>query len=125
MSTVSVLKARGLFTADNPYGARPEGALTTADNVVIRNKDVIEPRRGGNYMTYGFGSTSDRAASFHYYGSTLIVHYGTTSLAYDTGSAFTAYSGSHTAPDATLLRMKSAHESSHVHDRYAPRGGRP
>lgn len=46
------LQATGLFT--NPSDmTRPEGALTVADNVVIRRPNIIEPRRGIEaYATY-------------------------------------------------------------------------
>jgi hypothetical protein len=46
------LQATGLFT--NPSDlTRPEGALTVADNVVVRRPNIIEPRRGVEaYSTY-------------------------------------------------------------------------
>lgn len=36
----------GLHTAPSAYGTVPPGALKTADNVVIRNPSVVEPRPG-------------------------------------------------------------------------------
>lgn len=105
---IKVTKAAGLYTSDNPYGAVPEGSFAQADNVVIRARDVVEPRRGGENLTYTFGSGSDRASEVAFFGTTPIVHTSVNALARDTGSAFTPYSGTYTPPDATTLRMKFA-----------------
>lgn len=102
----SVLKAAGLYTNPNQL-ALPEGALTTADNVVIRAPGVIEPRRGF-YADGAFSASgSDRANELVHYGGGRIVQYGT-SLSYSTGGAFTNYSGTFTPADDALLRMKFA-----------------
>lgn len=107
MATVTVNKIAGLHTSPNETGSVPEGALVQADNVSIRNKDVLEPRRGFANQSYTFGDgTTQKANEVFFYNGTLLVHYGTSSLARDTGAAYSAYSGTHTPPDATLLRMK-------------------
>lgn len=36
----------GLCSSVNPYGTVPEGALSIADECVVRSKDLLEPRRG-------------------------------------------------------------------------------
>lgn len=46
MATKTVLKAAGLYTAPNELSASPEGAFLVADNVVVRDAHVIEPRLG-------------------------------------------------------------------------------
>lgn len=111
MSTVKVTKAVGLYTSDNPYGTTPEGSLAQADNVVIRYKDVIEPRNGQAKLSYGFGGSTARAQEIFFFGSSPIVNYlesASYKMALDNGSsAFTDYSGTYTPPDTALLRMKA------------------
>lgn len=46
MSQTLNLKIKGLFTDANTLGSVPEGALETADNVVIDRESVVETRRG-------------------------------------------------------------------------------
>lgn len=41
-----IVKAAGLFLGPNELGSVPEGALSVADNIVIRKDNVIELRRG-------------------------------------------------------------------------------
>lgn len=86
-STIS-LKALGLMTSPNPLEL-PAGAMTTANNIIIKRNDVIESRRGFKLFTSLFGSGSDRAKQLIEYQHRLIVHYGST-LAYDTGTVDTA-----------------------------------
>jgi hypothetical protein len=109
VSTIKVTKAAGLFTSDNPYGSTPEGSFATADNVVIRNKDVVEPIRGYEKLTYSFTDSLARGKSLGFFGTTPIINtYDATTykLARDTGSALTNYTGTYIPPDAATLRMK-------------------
>lgn len=46
MASIPILKASGLYTSSNEIGSVPDGAMTEAKNVVIRSKDIVEPRRG-------------------------------------------------------------------------------
>jgi hypothetical protein len=46
MGVETSLSFKGLITSPNHLGAASEGALVEADNVVIRFKDILEPRRG-------------------------------------------------------------------------------
>lgn len=94
----------GLQTYPNPF-AGSTGALKTANNVVVNATNVAEPRRGFEISSYGFGSSSDRANAMAYYGTTLLVQYGT-ALARDTGAAFSDYSGTFTPVDNTKARMR-------------------
>lgn len=99
----NITKAIGLYTNPNQL-ALPEGALTQADNVVIRSPGVIEPRRGF-YSDGAFGAGSDRANEIFFYNGGRVVQYGT-SLAYTTNGTWNAVSGTYTPVDDTLLRMK-------------------
>ena len=117
----TVTSAPGLFTSINEVEA-PEGSLLQADNCVIRNKGIIEPRRGIYKNSYNYGSINNPQASKQgfFYQDTLHVVYNTTSgtpaskIAYDTGSAFTDYNDpalvvtSFYGADEALLRMKTA-----------------
>ncbi len=110
----TVTSAPGLFTSINEVEA-PEGSLLQADNCVIRSKGIVEPRRGIYKNSYNYGSINSPQASKQgfFYQDTLHVVYNTTSgsitskIAYDTGSAFTDYTGSYYGADESLLRMKA------------------
>lgn len=113
-----VTRAAGLHTSDNPYSSVPEGSFAQADNVVIRNKDVVESRRGHEKLTYSFSSGTARADEIAFFGTTPIVSKvdaGTYSLARDTGAALTDYSGTYTPPDTTLSRMKFVEAAGNFH----------
>lgn len=103
MGSLPILRASGLQTAHNPFSGVPDGALRIAKNVVVYANFVIEPRRGHKQLSYTLSSTSKAAA---FYGTTLYTQHGTSSLAYDTGSAFSAVSGTYTPVDDASLRMK-------------------
>jgi hypothetical protein len=107
VSSIKVTKAAGLFTSDNPYDT-PEGSAAQADNLVIRSKGVWEPRRGQADVGYTFGSSGHTAKEVTFFGTSGIVHTSADALVRDTGAAFSAYTGTYTAPDATTLRMKFA-----------------
>lgn len=106
MAAIRVKSADGLNTSDNVLNL-PEGTLAIADNCVINNANVVEPRRGFEYLGYTFGTTPDRASQTFVYRGTLLVQYGT-KLAYDSGVAFIEYSGTNGPPDAAVLRMQGA-----------------
>lgn len=73
---VKVTKATGLYTSPNQLSEVPEGALAVADNVVIRQKGIIEPRRGRSTLTTT--GLVGIPGSLVYYNNGLIVHSGTT-----------------------------------------------
>lgn len=114
MATFSVIKNKGLSTADNQLGGGGDGSLDEADNCIIRYRDVLEPRRGQKYLGQDassaaartFGSGSDRSTAGAFFRDALVAHYGTNKLTRDTGSAFSDYSGTYAPPDPTVLRMK-------------------
>lgn len=115
MSQQSVnLKARGLYSYPNALSEMPEGALTTADNVVIDRNGVIEPRRG--FVQYGdeFGISTDRSKQLIVY-KDRILHHFTTVLQYDNGSGTRAnFNGSY-AETETGLRIKSVEANGNLY----------
>jgi len=72
------LPARGLYSFPNILGAVPEGALTTASNVVIDRDSIITSRRG--FKVYGdtFGISSNRARQLLTYKDRVLRHFSTT-----------------------------------------------
>lgn len=98
-------KFSGLHTSNNYVGSVPDGALETADNCMISSEDTVEPRRGQYPLTYAPGAASDRVNVLLDNNGTLVAQYGST-LAYDTGAAFTAYGGTATPFDDTSCRMR-------------------
>jgi hypothetical protein len=102
MPSLPILKASGLQTAPNAFSGVPDGALQVAKNVVVYANHTLEPRRGHKQLSYTLSATGSAGA---FYGTTLYAHHGT-SISYDTGSAFTTVSGTFTAVDDALLRMK-------------------
>lgn len=68
------LNALGLNTETNRLNVKP-GTMLEASNVIIRNTDVVEPRRGFKLYGQTFGSVSDRAKQLIEYRNTLIRHY--------------------------------------------------
>ncbi len=102
----SIIKVSGLDTADNPLSSVKDGSLKTADNCVIRSKNIIESRRGQYLYGGTFGGGSDRANAFTFFDSGTVLQYGT-SLAQTTGTSnYSAISGTYTPADSTNLRMK-------------------
>ncbi len=108
---VPITKAVGLVTNSNVLSSTPAGAFKTLDNCVIRSKDIVESRRGQAYTGDAFGSSTTAADTF-FYGDYLITRHTTTTLSRSPvtvsgAGAFTDYSGTYTAPDVGLLRMKA------------------
>jgi hypothetical protein len=100
------LKANGLYTAPNSFSGVPGGALLVADDVVIDQDNVLQPRRGFDRLDGAFPLVSDRAERYDRYKDELISHYGGDKLArYDSG-VWTDYSGSYPNPDDTLARSR-------------------
>lgn len=75
------LRAKGLYTYPNPLGARPEGSLQIAKNLVIDREETAEPRRGFKELDYPLGTdSSNRSSQIMNYGdSDLVAHYGNSS----------------------------------------------
>jgi hypothetical protein len=103
------LACPGLKTSGNDF-TEAAGALVKADNVVINDKDIIQPRRGYDHFGYDFGASDDRASKFFFTGSNTILHYDTT-LAYSTGGAWNSYSGSYSGPSGYKMRFAEANKN--------------
>lgn len=114
MSQHSVLEANGLHTTGSPLSAVPRGSLRKADNVVIRAKDVLEPRRGQKTNGYTFGAAPYRANEVFFWGdvgagelpTAAVIHADESRLYLDNSVSFSEYAGSYAPPDPYLLRMK-------------------
>lgn len=127
MSQWSVLEANGLHTTANPLSAVPRGAMHKAENVVIRAKDCIEPRRGQPKRAYEFANPYYRANEIFHWGerydtwaASAVLHVDESRLVWDNGNTFpgtnfTEYTGSYEPPDADLLRMKFASYDNRLH----------
>lgn len=70
----NLLRARGLYTFQNELTV-PEGAQSRADNIVIDEDGVIEPRRG--FLEYGdsFATGSDVLKQLAAYKTRILRHY--------------------------------------------------
>lgn len=77
------LKAQGLQLSPNQLSL-PEGSLQTAENVVIRRDNVIEPTRGQKVYGNSFGTSGDRAKQLFVYKTRVLRHYDSV-IEYDTG----------------------------------------
>lgn len=106
MAHTPILKVAGLHTNSNELCAVPEGALAVADNVVIRSKDVIEPRRGQRVST----ELPDVATQVFTYGETFVFHDQSNNLSRVSGDVANTYTGSFTAPSEDQ-RMRSLEAS--------------
>lgn len=102
------LKVKGLYTAANDFSGVPDGALEVADDCVINYENLVEPRRGFDYLAGEFSVVSDRVNRFASYQDQIIIHYGTNKLAYynDATDLWVDYSGTYAFPDTTLARSR-------------------
>jgi hypothetical protein len=94
------LEVSGLQLSNNDFTGSPPGSLAKADNCVISQKGVIQPRNGNAYQV-GMASQFDLAFALAEFQGNLIVQYGLSktdtsqALGYVgfTGSSVNAYSG--------------------------------
>lgn len=104
-----VTKCLGLIAQYNPLTVAP-GALSKADNCMIRRENIIEDRRGHAL----YASFSNAPSQLFPYQNRVIIHEGT-SLRYDDGSGtFSAYSGSYSAPTSSRIRSADAFSNSYI-----------
>lgn len=104
MSKTMTLKPKGLYTYYNSIDDVNPGALLKANNIVIQQEGVAQPRRGIKYWS---NTAADPARQLFDYKSRIFTNYAST-MAYDsTGSgAFVPFTGSYTSPKADT-RIKS------------------
>ena len=105
------LKISGLYTNPNQFSEIPEGALQTANNIVIDKGSVAEPRRGqAKYGQLPLSYTGSVDALYEYEG-TLLVSYNN-KLARDNGSGtFTNYTGTFSPPSGHRIKSTQANKN--------------
>lgn len=95
-----ITKCLGLVQQYNPLTTQP-GALSKANDILIRRENVIEDRRGHK----AYGSLATQTAQLMSYLNSIISHRGT-NVAFDNGSGvFTDYSGSYSAITGQKMRF--------------------
>lgn len=107
------LRLVGLYTYPNRLGKSvPEGALITADNIVIDAESVAQARRGYDRLEYAFADDADRSSKLFGFQSELIAAYTGNKLAYyDDSTGWQDYTGTYTAPDDAKIESAQANES--------------
>lgn len=109
------LKANGLYTAPNSFSGVPAGALLVADDVVIDQDNLLQPRRGFDRLEGEFPLVSDRAERYARFKGVLVSKYGGTEFAKYVGSAWVSYAGSFPNPDDTLARGRFVQENKNLY----------
>lgn len=104
MSKTMTLKPKGLFTYYNSIADVNPGALLKADNIVIQQEGVAQPRRGIKYWSNTLTALTKQLFD---YKTRILCNYDST-LAFDsTGSgSFTPFTGSYISPKSDT-RIKS------------------
>jgi hypothetical protein len=106
MAVNRITKSAGLWTSPSPLTA-PLGSYLVADNCVISFPDIIEPRRGFEYLGYDLssgGTVSIPKALFSFKG-TLLAHH-VNKVSYNSGVALVDFTNNYAAPNSQVLRMK-------------------
>jgi hypothetical protein len=100
------LKAVGLWVTDNPLEA-PPGALATADNAVLRRKNIVESRRGqAPDAPTPDDATINALTAFE---GSVLAHTSSDKLVRrDDDTTLTALSGTYAAPDGAPVRFWEA-----------------
>lgn len=109
VSQEAKLKIRGLYTSLSPTDA-PEGALSQADDVVIRRDSTLEPRRG----VANYGDTKAMNRLFPYR-SSLFGHSSTGTISRYIAGTWTALSGSYPPPDTTVNKTRTAEAAGNLY----------
>lgn len=108
MSQSLILDVKGEHTYSSEISGVPPGSLYLALNVNISRQNIIEPRRGYDFLDYALPLASDRPKKLFTWNSELFVHYGTTFAYYNPSSGFSSR-GSLSAPsNAQSVRAVSA-----------------
>jgi hypothetical protein len=105
------LKISGLYTNPNQFSEIPEGALQTANNIVIDKGSVAEPRRGQAKYGQLPSSYTGLVSALYDYSGTLLVSYNN-KLAKDNGSGtFTDYTGTFSPPTGHRIKSTQANKN--------------
>ncbi len=102
--------AQGLYSSPNPFSQTPPGTLKTADDVRFTAPGVIEPRRGYDVLTTGFGTSDSLADSFAFYASTILLAYDLTKVSLYT-SSWSDFSGTFAPVGSNRMRFEGAARS--------------
>lgn len=96
--SMNITAIRGLWTSPNDSRA-PKGSLSRADNIHFDRPGIAEPVPGFDWLlqSASVGGTINAGIVFR---DSIIVHYGTASVARWTGSAWSTFSGTFNPPDA-------------------------
>lgn len=95
------LKIAGLHTSPNQYSEVPPGALVTANDIVINQASVAEPRRGSNRLGVAMAGTPN---ALFFYKNTLHAHQGASTMCWYNAGAWTTISGTFTPPTGAKVR---------------------
>ncbi len=106
------LAAKGIFSFPNPLSEVPEGAMSTASNVVIDRPQTVETRRG--LAQYGTTLTAPFQAMYNF--NTTLMGWDGTNFWYDSNGAGTwaMLAGNYDEPSATY-RIKGVEASSNMY----------
>lgn len=116
MAQTLLLRHKGLFTNSNQLSEVPEGALSVARNIVIDKDGVAEPARGFNRIADPPANTVRHDRGVNYLDQIVVRRSNNDTLAYyDSGSGYTAYSGTYAHPDDDYARMQFAQSNGNLY----------
>lgn len=99
-----ILDVKGEYTDGSEISGVPKGSFYLGLNINVSKENIIEPRRGYNYLDYALPAPSDRPKKLFFWNAAVFTHYGTTFAYYDPGSGFSSR-GTLSAPsNATSVR---------------------
>ena len=96
------LSIKGLHTYSSELSGVPAGALSIADDVNISRANIIEPRRGFDFLA---GDPAAVVKKLIFYGSEIFAHYSNTLAIYSAG--FVSRGTLTTPSNATSVRAAS------------------
>lgn len=108
MAQSLILDVKGEHTYASEISGVPPGSLFLGLNVNLSRENLIEPRRGFDFLDYSLPSISDRPKKLIFWQSALFCHYGTTFAYYNPASGFSSRGSLSTPSDATSVRAVSA-----------------
>ena len=117
MSQQLDIRIAGLYTFPSDISSVPQGALEQADEVVIDRDNIVEPRRGFDYLTYDDpvnGVTQSKVADivnsiFSYQGYLVVLYEGNQLAWHSPTLGWQTYTGTFQAPDLNNgIPMRSA-----------------
>lgn len=100
------LKLKGLYLASNDFSGVPDGALDEANNIVIDEDNLGEPRRGFQQLVGTLPLVSDRINRFTNYQGFKVVQYRDSKVASYNAGVYTTYSGTFNHPDPSLAKLR-------------------